>query len=57
MPSKAVSYEQCGEVKFGQVGIATLRIQALDISALCEEMLERVARAPTGVAGMVVDGG
>ncbi|MBP6533963.1 MAG: septum site-determining protein MinC [Arenimonas sp.] len=46
MPSKAVSYEQCGEVKFGQVGIATLRIQALDISALCEEMLERVTRAP-----------
>jgi len=46
MPSKAVSYEQCGEVKFGQVGIATLRIQALDINALCEEMLERVARAP-----------
>ena len=46
MPSKAVSYEQCGEVKFGQVGIATLRIQALDINALCEEMLERVTRAP-----------
>lgn len=46
MPSKAVSYEQCGEVKFGQVGIATLRIQALDIGALCEEMRERVARAP-----------
>jgi septum site-determining protein MinC len=46
MPSKAVSYEQCGEVKFGQVGIATLRIQALDISALCAEMRERVARAP-----------
>lgn len=46
MPSKAVSYEQCGEVKFGQVGIATLRIQALDISALREEMLERVTRAP-----------
>ena len=46
MPSKAVSYEQCGEVKFGQVGIATLRIQSLDIGALCEEMRERVARAP-----------
>jgi septum site-determining protein MinC len=46
MPSKAVSYEQCGEVKFGQVGIATLRIQSLDINALCEEMRERVARAP-----------
>lgn len=46
MPSKAVSYEQCGEVKFGQVGIATLRIQSLDIAALCEEMRDRVTRAP-----------
>lgn len=46
MPSKAVSYEQCGEVKFGQVGIATLRIQSLDIGALCEEMRDRVVRAP-----------
>lgn len=46
MPSKAVSYEQCGEVKFGQVGIATLRIQSLDIGTLCEEMHDRVTRAP-----------
>ena len=46
MPSKAVSYEQCGELKFGQVGIATLSIQSLDIGALCEEMRERVERAP-----------
>jgi septum site-determining protein MinC len=46
MPSKAVSYEQCGEVKFGQVGIATLRIQSLDIGTLCEEMRDRVTRAP-----------
>ncbi len=46
MPSKAVSYEQSGEVKFGQVGIANLRVQTLDIAALCAEMRERVSRAP-----------
>ncbi len=46
MPSKAVSYEQCGEVKFGQVGIANLRVQTLDIAALCDEMRDRVSRAP-----------
>lgn len=46
MPSNAVSYEQCGEVKFGQVGIANLRIQTLDIAQLCAEMQDRVQRAP-----------
>lgn len=46
MSSKAVSLEQCGELKFGQVGIANLRVQNFDISALCTEMLERVERAP-----------
>lgn len=46
MSSNAVSYEQCGEVKFGQVGIANLRIQSLDITKLCAEMLDRVQRAP-----------
>jgi septum site-determining protein MinC len=46
MPIKPVSYEQSGEVKFGQVGIANLRIQTLDIVALCHEMRERVSRAP-----------
>lgn len=46
MPSKAVSYEQSGEVKFGQVGIANLRVQSLDIAALCDEMRDRVSRAP-----------
>jgi len=46
MPSNAVNYEQCGEVKFGQVGIANLRIQTLDIGKLAEEMRERVERAP-----------
>lgn len=46
MPNKAVSYEQSGEVKFGQVGIANLRVQSLDIAALCDEMRDRVSRAP-----------
>lgn len=46
MASNAVNYEQCGEVKFGQVGIANLRIQTLDIVKLSEEMRERVERAP-----------
>lgn len=43
---KTVSLEQHGEMKFGQVGIANLRIQSLDIDALSAEMRERVARAP-----------
>lgn len=43
---KGVSLEQHGEVKFGQVGIANLRIQSLDIDALAAEMRERVERAP-----------
>lgn len=46
MTSKAVSLEQCGELKFGQVGIANLRVQNFDISTLCAEMQERVDRAP-----------
>ena len=39
-------YEQAGELKFGQVGIANLRIRNLDVEKLKIEMLERVARAP-----------
>lgn len=46
MSFKAAGLEQCGEVKFGQVGIANLRVQNLDIPALCGEMRERVERAP-----------
>lgn len=46
MPSSAVSYEQCGELKIGQVGIANLRIRNLDIDILCAEMRDRVARGP-----------
>ena len=46
MGGTTVSYEQCGELKFGQVGIANLRIRTLDIAALKAEMQERVERAP-----------
>lgn len=46
MPSNALNYEQSGEVKFGQVGIANLRIRTLDIASLCDEMRDRVSRAP-----------
>lgn len=46
MGGTTVSYEQCGELKFGQVGIANLRIRSMDIAALKAEMQERVERAP-----------
>lgn len=38
--------EQAGELKFGQVGIANLRIRSFDVPALIEEMRDRVIRAP-----------
>lgn len=39
-------YEQAGELKFGQVGIANLRVRNLDVEKLKIEMQERIARAP-----------
>lgn len=39
-------YEQAGELKIGQVGIASLRIRSLDVPRLAQEMHERVTRAP-----------
>jgi septum site-determining protein MinC len=42
----ATDYEQAGELKIGQVGIANLRIRALDPSRLAAEMRERVKSAP-----------
>ncbi|MFN3963910.1 MAG: septum site-determining protein MinC [Silanimonas lenta] len=39
-------YEPAGELKFGQVGIANLRIRSLDLPRLAAEMRERVERAP-----------
>ena len=42
----AVDYEQAGELKIGQVGIANLRVRTLDVAQLVAEMRERVQRAP-----------
>jgi septum site-determining protein MinC len=39
-------YEQAGELKIGQVGIANLRVRTLDIDKLVAEMRDRVQRAP-----------
>lgn len=52
-------FEQAGELKFGQVGIANLRVRTLDIGALGAEMRERVERAPKLFerAAVVVDFG
>jgi len=42
----ATDYEQAGELKIGQVGIANLRIRTLDPARLAEEMRQRVQSAP-----------
>lgn len=57
--SSALDYEQAGELKIGQVGIATLRIRTLDVARLCAEMHERVVRAPKlfGRAAIIIDFG
>ena len=44
--STATDYAQAGELKFGQVGIANLRVRTLDVAQLITEMRERVQRAP-----------
>ena len=44
--STAVDYEQAGELKIGQVGIANLRVRTLDVPLLVAEMRDRVQRAP-----------
>ncbi len=46
MAAQAPDYEQAGELKFGQVGIANLRVRTLDAARLAAEMAERVQRAP-----------
>ena len=53
------NYEQAGELKIGQVGIANLRVRTLDVARLAEEMRERVARAPKlfARAAVIVDFG
>ena len=45
-PNDLPNYEQAGELKFGQVGIANLRIRTLDVAQLAAEMRERIERAP-----------
>jgi septum site-determining protein MinC len=52
-------FEQAGELKIGQVGIANLRVRTLDVARLVAEMTERVERAPKlfARAAVVVDFG
>ncbi|QIL21101.1 septum site-determining protein MinC [Thermomonas sp. HDW16] len=57
--SAAVDYAQAGELKFGQVGIANLRVRTLDVAQLATEMQGRVQRAPNlfARAAVVLDFG
>ena len=57
--SAQADYAQAGELKFGQVGIANLRIRHLDPEQLAREMRERVQRAPNlfARAAVVLDFG
>jgi septum site-determining protein MinC len=54
-----MDFEQAGELKIGQVGIANLRIRTLDVERLTREMHDRVARAPKlfGRAAVILDFG
>ena len=54
-----MDYEQAGELKIGQVGIANLRIRTMDVDRLVQEMRERVTRAPKlfGRAAVILDFG
>lgn len=59
MASVNVDFEQAGELKIGQVGIANLRVRTLDVARLVQEMRERVTRAPKlfGRAAVILDFG
>ena len=59
MAAALPGFEQAGELKIGQVGIANLRVRTLDVARLVEEMRERVERAPKlfARAAVVVDFG
>ena len=59
MAAAQPDFEQAGELKIGQVGIANLRVRTLDIERLEAEMRERVERAPKlfGRAAVVIDFG
>nr|WP_244663529.1 septum site-determining protein MinC [Xanthomonas sp. A2111] len=54
-----LDFEQAGELKIGQVGIANLRVRTLDVARLSQEMRERVQRAPKlfGRAAVIIDFG
>ncbi|KRG39968.1 septum formation inhibitor [Stenotrophomonas pictorum JCM 9942] len=54
-----LDFEQAGELKIGQVGIANLRIRTLDVERLSQEMRDRVTRAPKlfGRAAVILDFG
>jgi len=55
----ATDFEPAGELKFGQVGIANLRVRTLDVARLAAEMRDRVQRAPKlfDRAALVIDFG
>ena len=55
----AMDFEQAGELKIGQVGIANLRVRTLDVARLAGEMRDRVSRAPKlfARAAVIVDFG
>ena len=57
--SANIDYEQAGELKIGQVGVANLRIRTLNVPQLVREMRERVERAPKlfGRAAVIIDFG
>lgn len=57
--STEIDYEQAGELKIGQVGIANLRVRVLDAARLGKEMHDRVQRAPKlfGRAAVIIDFG
>ena len=59
MSAPGLDFEQAGELKIGQVGIANLRIRTLDVARLAEEMRDRVQRAPNlfSRAAVVIDFG
>lgn len=59
MAAALPGFEQAGELKIGQVGIANLRVRTLDVEKLVVEMRERVERAPKlfARAAVVVDFG
>lgn len=54
MAANEFGFEPAGELRFGQVGIANLRILRLDPERLAEDMAARVARAPAMFAGAAV---